>query len=587
MSHSATREALLRALNSENTPVVALRGDWGTGKTFLWRSVSDELIEQQGYAVLYLSALAFKNVDEMKTALLTDIVSRAAGIKAATATGWVAPSAAATTGALAESLLKIAEYARHFLPEGLQTRFSDAYALLPKVRKLIPEKLLIAIDDIERPDNIDMAQLLGFVSYLVDELKVQLVLILNTEKLEGERKTRWQQMQEKIISRTIGLHILPEEAVSIALDGLPEPEANAIREYTLKLGVSNIRIIQHIRRNWLAIRGQRSLDTDAISHLVKSVVLFTALHLEATALEDWPSTEFVLNTAVHAFSTEDEKINGWLEKVHEYGLGYPDALETDVLLPFLSTGHMNQTALDSYLAEIKLRMKQDEITYRIRDLATAYHWDVHYSRRALTEQVNGLLSDVKAMTPRQASELAEVASWDDPDIAEQVINTWIGDHRTKIEALNLDESYQDNLSSLHPRIANLYLERLKALFPPLTVLEAIRDYRNRGAYGIRNVTAINNATQENFENLLRDSPPSDQKELFAFFVKFKNGQSANSDFSPAADVFFHAVASIINAGPYSRAATVYKRALKAANLEVRGDGIERVGRNPPNSVATS
>lgn len=581
LSHSATKSAVLRALLAENTPVVALKGEWGAGKTHLWHALSDELTQNHNFSVLYLSALAFKSVDDLKTGLVMNILARGTGVKVADATGKVAPVAAGLAGAVAESGTKLVEIAKYYLPQGLQVRMSDAYVMLPKLRGLLPTKFLIAIDDIERTDQLDIGQLLGFVNFLVEELKVQLVLILNTEQLQDNRLQRWNQMREKIVSRTIGLEILPEEAADIALRGLPEPEAAVIKEFLLKLKVCNIRIIQHIRRNWQMIRGTRTLESSAVPHLVKSVVLLTALHEKATSLKDWPDVKFVLDAATHIFNTEDEQTNDWQEKLHQYGFGYADTFEHEVLVPFLESGHLDDETLDAYLAEIQLHIKRQEIDDRIRRLGHLYHWDKDYSYAVMKDEVNAILGDVRVMTARQASDLANIAGWEHPDLPNEVVDQWIGEHRPIVMKLDLSDRDDNSFNQLHPRIAKLYSERRDMIFPPLSVVEAIKQYRINSGYGARERRAILETTCSQYEDLIRNAPADERKELFLFFEKIKNGRVSGTEFGPAADLFFQAVATILTAQPHSRLSVVIQRALKASGLEVQGNGVRRIKKTAP------
>lgn len=584
MSHSATKCAVLRALLAENTPVVALKGEWGSGKTHLWHALSDELTVEHDFTVLYLSSLAFKSVDDLKTGLVMNILARGAGVKAADITGKVAPTAAALAGAAAESGTKLIEYAKYLLPEGLQVRMSDAYVMLPKLRGKLPAKFLIAIDDIERTDQLDIGQLLGFVNFLVEEMKVQLVLILNTEQLQEDRLERWNLMREKIVSRTIGLEILPSEAADIALAGLPEPDAAVIKEYLLKLKVCNIRIIQHVRRNWQLIRGTRELELYAIHHLVKSVVLLTALHEKATSLKDWPEIKYVLDAIQHIHDAENEETKDWEEKLEQYGFGYADAFEHEILVPFLESGHLNDKALDHYLADIQLHLNREQIETRIRTLSHLYHWDKDDTPTVMTDEVKSILADVKVMTARQASDLARIASWENPDLPDEVANLWIGEHRPTIMQLDLSNRNDELFDQLHPRIAKLYQERRDNMFPPLTVVEAIHEYRIRSSYGDRERRAILATTRDQFEDLIRNASADERKEMFVFFERIKNGRSVGTEFGPAADRFFEAVAAIIAAQPTSRISVVIQRALKASGLEVKGNGVARIKKAPAAGV---
>jgi hypothetical protein len=64
--------------------------------------------------------------------------------------------------------------------------------------------------------------------------------------------------------------------------------------------------------------------------------------------------------------------------------------------------------------------------------------------------------------------------------------------------------------------------------------------------------------------------------LFAFFEKIKNGRVSGTEFGPAADKFFEAVATIVAVQQRSRISVVIQRALKASGFEVQGNGVARI-----------
>src|SRR6266568_4308605 len=79
-SFDVVRQELLDLIKSKSRPVIALTGAWGTGKTFLWKSV-DETLQSDKWASktaartkrIYVSLFGLTSVDELKWRLIANM----------------------------------------------------------------------------------------------------------------------------------------------------------------------------------------------------------------------------------------------------------------------------------------------------------------------------------------------------------------------------------------------------------------------------------------------------------------------------------------------------------------------------------
>lgn len=569
MTQAATKNALHFAIDTHNNSVVALSGDWGTGKTHLLRTLKNELEEQKGYKVLSLSAFSFKSVDDLKTSLTTQLASMFAGVIANQITDAVVPNVMpGLVGKPVQQIISFgADIGKSFLPAGLQMRLSDAHIFLPRLRGKLPAKFLITIDDIERTEKVDISELFGFVNFLTEELNVRLLLILNSERLEGQRLAHWNLMREKIVSRLVGLEISAAEAAGIAFDDMPQHEAEALKHFCVKLNLTNIRIAQHIRRNWEAIRGIKTLDEQVTTGLIKSVVLLTAVHLKATNLKEWPDKDFILKNHFSVGDDDSTEHAGWSRKLREYDFGYADDFEGKVLLPFLDTGQLDMDAFDVYLKEAGLRSQREEIGRETQKLGIAHWWGLQANKTSILAMVDDLMKKVKAMTAAQISGISEIAHWYDIEKSEEIVDLWIGQHRSSIMGLEVIENTASHFNPPHRKIAKIYEERRIQLYPPLTLIEAIRYIQDHNGWSERHEQPIIDATFEDYEQLIRSVDPEDFQVMFAFFEPLINGRFSGTKFMPASKRFFDAIVSIIQKSPRSRPAQVLVRVLESNGLE--------------------
>ncbi|MEJ1358769.1 MAG: ATP-binding protein [Candidatus Sedimenticola sp. (ex Thyasira tokunagai)] len=399
MIFEKTKKAVIRALRAENTPVIALTGSWGTGKTYLWHHIAREL-ESDGQSPIneiYITALSTPTLPELKRAVEFHLASLIVTREASETTETV-DQAQNLAGAATSFVSKL-------VPEGvIEVTASLGKIFLSKAKSLLPKdkQLIIAIDDIERTHSIDIAELLGYISYLTSEIDAKVVVILNSQKLKGERASRWSELREKMISLEIQLAGMPDEAITETLDGLDSLDREIIIEKARILDIQNIRIYQHIRRRWDAIRNGRAFDEAGVHALLPSVVLLSAMNY--SALNDWPDLDFLKKKytpypqLLKNGSEDSEEKNRlrWNKMITDYLEGAPlDDFEKQVLIPFLETGHLDNDKLSEYLNIIDLRIHTSEAGKVLDDWWTKYSWASTLSPEEILDEFEKLRTHIE------------------------------------------------------------------------------------------------------------------------------------------------------------------------------------------------
>ncbi|MES9851444.1 MAG: P-loop NTPase fold protein [Candidatus Thiodiazotropha sp. L084R] len=260
---------------------------------------------------------------------------------------------------------------------------------LPNIKEHLPNNLLIVIDDIERAEHIDVMQLHGFISLLTEELNFRVLLILNSDKLDSSNKQKWEIIHEKLISREVKLTTTASEAVDIGLSGIARTKYAILHKYIDKLNITNIRIIQHIRRVCETITLKRSMNDDVFESLTKSIVLLTAIHLKA--VNDWPDIDWLVHNTKHpTLHDDDENSKLWTYKIEKYNLGYLDNFEFEILIPFLRTGHLNNTLLTNYIEKVEYRINSEKTYTSLSELYTKEYWDPNRTSAQILEIIDNL-----------------------------------------------------------------------------------------------------------------------------------------------------------------------------------------------------
>jgi hypothetical protein len=237
-SIEATKAEIVRFLKGDEPAVLCVTGAWGVGKTFLWRSVLDDLrksgnlsLARYSYVSLFgLNSLNMEWLDEEGTSFTQ---RGKAGAKA-----------------LAARAKKLSELAGALPWVG---------QLFTKARSLyfsLVQNQIVCIDDLDRGSKtLDLRDVLGLISFLREQRGCKVALILNAEKL-GTGKDEFDALLEKVIETKVVLAPTAAETAAIALLA-QDAVSIALRSHCETLGISNIRVIKQIEH--LARRVQEHL----------------------------------------------------------------------------------------------------------------------------------------------------------------------------------------------------------------------------------------------------------------------------------------------------------------------------------------
>ena len=203
---------VMRFLDSETPEVLAIRGNWGVGKTFAWNKYLREAkengkIKLKKYA--FVSLFGVTTLDELKHRIFQKTVdTKDIGIEPSLET------LATNTDAIAKSI------GRGTITGALQAfGFKDAAEALQSLSFLSVSKQIICVDDIERKGKgLRIIDVLGLVSELKETRKCKVALILNDEKLqEAGDEEELKRYQEKVIDISLKFAPTEEDCVKIAI----------------------------------------------------------------------------------------------------------------------------------------------------------------------------------------------------------------------------------------------------------------------------------------------------------------------------------------------------------------------------------
>lgn len=350
MSIEIIRTQLKRFLKSDVPEVLAIRGAWGVGKTFAWNKFLKEAkdsneISLGGYS--YVSLFGINSLDELKLSVFMEIIS-----KQHIGTPQNKDIVASTDKVISALSRKSIE-----ILKGLP--FSKN--LWPTIQSLsfyTISKNIICIDDFERKGKLlDAQDIMGLVSYLKEQKRCKIVIILNDESLENASLIDYKKYREKVIDIELVFKPSASESAEIAL--LDDELSKKLKSSIISLKLNNIRIIKKIQR--LGVKLYYLLtgyEDEVINQVMHSLALLTCcFYSDATY---YPNYDFVKNHNIGLLDfgddekKESDQVKKWKFMLREYGYYNTDELDLEVANA-VEHGYINET---TFLEQAKI--KNDE-----------------------------------------------------------------------------------------------------------------------------------------------------------------------------------------------------------------------------------
>ncbi|WP_315784282.1 P-loop NTPase fold protein [Bradyrhizobium sp. SZCCHNPS1003] len=361
-----TRE-IVRFLESSKPEVLALRGAWGVGKTYLWNKLLKETkatIRLRKYA--YVSLFGLQNLNELKYSIYENTIdTKDVGI---------------------EPSLKTLQTNTDFVVKSFGTqlisvisRFKGASATLEAISFLAVRDRIVCIDDLERRgSNLRIIDVLGLVSYLTERRGCKIVIILNDQALTDPDTKDLARYQEKVIDLSLLFAPTEEESVKIAL-AIDAPTTLLLSERCISLGVSNIRVIKKIERLFADLLPLLSGYHEKVAEQAASTLtLFGWAHFSKTAEDDNAFIDFILARSDDPFAgvyddaDEQPERHKWDTLLDNYGYASTDAFDL-ALFDGVKRGFFDEAQIKRNADEMNERLKQMDSTKSFADAWALFH----------------------------------------------------------------------------------------------------------------------------------------------------------------------------------------------------------------------
>ncbi len=322
MSIEIIKNEIFQFLDSEQPEVIAIKGEWGVGKTFSWKSFLKEA-SSEGKVKLelysYVSLFGINSLEAFKYAIFENVINK----------NIIGSDASIETFRNnSVSLLKSLgrSYFGFFKEVPIVNSFGSA---IEAISFLSLNKTIVCIDDLERKGNgLEVKDILGLVSQLKEQKRCKVVILLNNdEDCLGD----YEKYREKVVDIELAFSPDPDECAAIAYSE-QTPIHTKLRELTASLGIRNIRILKKIERlATLAFPLTEEFEPETLDQVLHSLVLYAWSHFCSTANKEIPSLEFITRSDHAFFGIVDEKLTEqekkWQNILEAYNYQFTDELD--------------------------------------------------------------------------------------------------------------------------------------------------------------------------------------------------------------------------------------------------------------------
>ncbi|MGU1477466.1 hypothetical protein ACSEQ7_07675 [Pseudomonas aeruginosa] len=240
MSVKKVKSALVDFVKGEKDRAIVLKGDWGTGKTHLWKQVvleSRDSFHKRNYS--YVSLFGLNSLKDLKKSIYENKVYRERA------------HIASDESSFEENLKDISGRFAGWMRKG-SSLFNDVSAMGVKGIGPIVESLqflrvtdtLVCLDDFERKGSgLHDREVLGLISLLIESKNCRVVMLLNDGTLKSGDD--FFSYHEKVFDYEVTFNPSVGEAVDLVFD-FDDELHEVIAKNSAKLKINNIRLLKKI-----------------------------------------------------------------------------------------------------------------------------------------------------------------------------------------------------------------------------------------------------------------------------------------------------------------------------------------------------
>lgn len=449
------REEINLFIENESPQVIAIKGRWGVGKTFLWGSQIQECkskIQLKKYA--YVSLFGLKSNDDIKRCIFENTIDTAyiGEINSLESLAANYKSVSKKYSRKSSEIIKgSASAMTNLLLRGIG---SSTEKVLDSISFAMISNTLICFDDIERHSKgVSLRDFLGLVTYLKEQKKCKVVILLNED---SDDLLEYQQYKEKVIDKQYHYEPSSEYCFDIAT---PDKKVNGyehIKDVCVRLDIRNIRVMRKINSHInSALSAAVDFDSSIKEQIIQTIIIICWAHYcHSSDYENIPSLSYLKKISSSNYLTEnfdvfyndeeknvktdeEKKEEQWGDLLRSYNYqSYHDL--TPILISSVEQGFINKQSL-----KITCQKDQDEINIRISEKKYGQAWECFHGSfgdnadEVIEKMKDGLECAVESLSISQyRSGVKLIKDLGNESLADDLTELYIYRNKDNIEKLN-------------------------------------------------------------------------------------------------------------------------------------------------------
>ncbi|RTU04618.1 hypothetical protein DY966_08920 [Pseudomonas aeruginosa] len=344
---------------------IVLKGEWGTGKTYLWNSIIKKYSSNFGRGnYSYVSLFGINSLADLKRSIFENTV----------------PSAKANTVTSKDSVienLKKLDFSdalgglRKIFSFGKEAKipFVGSFGgVIDSIQYSLVSDTIICIDDFERRGkSLSARDVLGLVSNLIESKDCSVILVLNEGSLDKDDE--FFIFSEKVFDYEVTFSPSVQESVKLVFDCAGE-DRKGIAENAIKLNINNIRLLKKIALFADVLDGALKNSHSRVIQQAHNTLPLAVLAVYGGD-KSKVDVDFILTYQGSLFSympddpnaSADELESKRIEKekssyLDEYGFGMCDEFDV-AIINLIKKGYADEDALGVLVDALEKKIKHD------------------------------------------------------------------------------------------------------------------------------------------------------------------------------------------------------------------------------------
>lgn len=216
-------QGIFNFLEMQNTGALLVTGTWGCGKSYYFENALFGELRDKGYKPVRVSLFGMSDLNDLSKNIICENVQYFSDKK------WVN-----------ESLKFTGNLVKHIKDIPLISDYVDVKSIWGQGKalyKLVPEKAVICLDDLERAvEKFDINDLLGLINDLVENQHLKVIVIANKEYLDekSDKDAAHEIFYEKVIEKTLHFEPCISEVFDVLVNIGSEQFRNFMKQELIK-----------------------------------------------------------------------------------------------------------------------------------------------------------------------------------------------------------------------------------------------------------------------------------------------------------------------------------------------------------------